>query len=101
MSINVVRNWDLSDGKRSLLPTLLAAYEGTSRDPPTLFLYKCKNQSKGCTYSSDRLACLQMHEVGCTIAPKYDRPSQCSKCASRFETATVLRRNVQKVHNVW
>ena len=96
-SINVVQNQHLEKHSHSRL----AEHAGNSRDPPTFWIYRCKNHAQGCGFSSVRLDSIKGHEILCAPKPVKTTPFQCLQCPKSYSTTSLLRKHVKRIHEAW
>ena len=101
-SINVVSSHAFANKAKKLHASALEAYAGNSRDPPSLFVLRCKNHVLGCDYSTTKKETLKLHDIRCKITqPKPIKPFPCSECGRRYSSKRSFDRHYQDSHTPW
>ncbi|KAK9236110.1 hypothetical protein V1525DRAFT_389767 [Lipomyces kononenkoae] len=79
--INIVRNINIRENsKNAFHHSETRAPSGNTRDPPTLFRYKCNNHTNGCTFTSKTKAGLALHLPICNPEKvEKPRPFKCER----------------------
>lgn len=102
-SINVVRTGHQAG--QTLLQSSLKSFAGNSRDPPTAFMYKCKNSPNGCVHTTHLPSRLERHEIVCQFTSSKPTtpppPFPCSDCPKGYQSKGDLNRHVKRVHASW
>ena len=102
---NVIRNQAIAVKKASERPELLQPFAGNSRDAPTLFETKCKNQVFGCSFTSANMTTLTVHETKCQLTSfdtlKPAKSFTCPKCSKLYISEVGMNRHLKRAHEPW